>query len=95
MSERQMAVQKSDMKALPLDVWVNAETTKDNYKIKFDISQDGILEIDEDGVMTVIGTQKEPVTVTTVLEYAGHTYTDKLIVYATELEVKTDEPENS
>ena len=45
--------------------------------------------------MTVIGTQKEPVTVTTVLEYDGHTYTDKLIVYATELEVKTDEPENS
>ena len=94
-TERQMAVQKSDMKALPLDVRVNAETTKDNYKIKFDVSQDGILEIDKDGVMTVIGTQKEPVTVTTVLEYDGHTYTDKLIVYATELEVKTDEPENS
>ena len=45
--------------------------------------------------MEVVSTQTEPVTVTAVLEYNGHTYTDKLDVYATELEVKTDEPENA
>lgn len=91
-SERQMAVQNSDMKALPLNVRVNSETTKEDYKLTFDVSADGILNIDADGVMTVAGTQEEPVTVTAILEYDGHTYTDKLIVYATELEVKTDEP---
>ena len=91
-TERQMAVQKDDMKALPLEVNVNAETTKENYQIRFDVSEDGILEIDADGVMSVVGTQEAPVTVTAVLEYDGHTYSDKLIVYATEMEVKTDEP---
>lgn len=91
-TERQMAVEKKDMKALPLEVKVNAETTKDDYKLSFDVSEDGVLDIDEDGVMTVTDTRKEPLTVTATLEYDGHTYTDKLTVYATELEVKTDEP---
>ncbi len=91
-TERQMAVENKDMKALPLEVRVNAETTKDDYKMTYTVSEDGILDIDEDGVMTVVGTKEEPVTVTATLEYDGHTYTDKLIVYATELEVKTDEP---
>ena len=94
-TERQMAVQKSDMKALPLEVRVDAETTKENYNLTFEVSDDGILEIDKDGVMTVIGTQEEPVTVTATLEYDGHTYTDKITIYATELEVKTDEPGNN
>jgi hypothetical protein len=92
-TERQMAVQKNDMKALPLDVRVNSETTKADYKLSFDVSDDGILEIDADGVMSVVGTQEKPVTVTAKLEYDGHTYTDTLTVYATELEVKIDEPE--
>ncbi|MBQ7596445.1 MAG: hypothetical protein IJU45_07265 [Clostridia bacterium] len=91
-TERQIAVQKNDMQALPLEVNVNAATTKEDYKLKFDVSKDGLLEIDEDGVMTVKSTQEEPLTVTATLDYDGHTYTDKLIVYATELEVKTDEP---
>ena len=79
------------MQAVPLEVRVNGETTQDDYKLTFDVSKDGILDIDEDGVMTVIGTNEKPVTVTAVLEYAGHTYEDTLIVYATELEVSADE----
>lgn len=90
-TERQIAIQKKDVEALPLEVRVNSETTKDDYKLTFDISKDGILEIDTDGVMTANGAQEEPVYVTAKLEYNGHTYTDTLIVYATELEVKTDE----
>ena len=91
-TERQMAVQKNDMKALPLEVRVDAETTKDEYQLRFEVSDDGILEIDADGVMNVVGAQEAPVTVTAVLEYDGHTYSDELIIYATEMEVKTDEP---
>lgn len=92
-TERQTAVQKNDMKALPLEVRVNAETTKDDYKLSFEVSEDGILEIDADGVMNVVGTKEEPITVTATLEYDGHTYKDSMTVYATELEVKTDEPQ--
>ncbi len=91
-TERQLAVQKNDMKALPLDVRVDAETTKKDYKLSFDVSKDGILEIDADGVMEVVGTTEEPVIIKATLEYDGHTYTDEMTVYATELEVKTDEP---
>ncbi len=90
-TERQLAVNKSDMKALPLEVRVNAETTKDDYKMTYSVSEDGILDIDKDGVMNVDGVSGKPLTVTATLEYDGHTYTDTLIVYATELEVKTDE----
>ncbi len=90
-TQRQMAVQIDDMKALPLDVRVNPETTKEDYKLSFDVSDKGILKIDEDGVMSVVGTQEKPVTVTARLEYDNHTYTDQLIIYATDLEVKTDE----
>ena len=91
-SERQIAVQKGDTAALPLDVRVNSETIKENYSLSFKISDDKILSIDADGVMEAVGSSEKPVTVTAVLDYDGHTYTDELTVYVTELEVKTDEP---
>ena len=91
-TERQIAVQKSDMQALPLEVRVNSGAEKKDYKLNFKVSDDGFLKIDEDGVMTVTDTREAPLKVTAELEYDGHKYTDALIVYATELEVKTDEP---
>lgn len=91
-TERQIAVKPKDMKALPLEVWVNAETAKEDYSLTFDVSDDGVLSIDGDGVMTVTGGDEELVTVTATLEYGGKTYTDKLNVYVTLREVKTDEP---
>lgn len=90
--ERQIAVQKNDMKALPLEVRVNSQTQREDYNMTYSVSDDGFLKIDEDGVMTVTNTREEPLKVTAELEYDGHKYTDTLIVYATELEVKTDEP---
>lgn len=92
-SEREFAIQKGDIQALPLEVNVNSETTKDDYKLTFETSKDGILKIDEDGVMEALDASPDPVTVMAKLEYNGHTYTDELIVYATDLEVKTDEQE--
>lgn len=91
-TQRQLALQTGKTQALPLEVRVNSEATKDDYKISFTASQDGVLKIDADGVMEVIGASETPVTVTAELEYGGHTYSDSLTVYATDLEVKTDEP---
>ncbi|MBE6835129.1 MAG: hypothetical protein E7515_02620 [Ruminococcaceae bacterium] len=91
-TERQIALQVGDSSALPLDVRVNSETTKGEYKLSFTVSDDKALTIDADGVAEAIGPSKEPLTVTATLEYEGHTYSDKLTVYTTELEVKTDEP---
>lgn len=89
--ERQTALQTGRTLALPLEVRVNSETTKDDYTITYTVSQDGVLDIDADGVMEVVGASEQPVTVTAVLEYDGHTYSDSMTVYATDLEVKTDE----
>ncbi len=89
--ERQTALQTGDTMALPLDVRVNSEASKENYKLSFNTSQEGILSIDADGVMEAVEASEKPVTVTAVLEYNGHTYTDSIAVYATNLEVKTDE----
>ena len=89
-TQRSMAVKKGDMKALPADVKVNAAATKDDYTLTFTESDPEVISIDEDGVLSVIKAAEEPVTVTMTLEYDGHTYTDTMTVYVTELEVETN-----
>ena len=89
-TQRSMAVKNGDMKALPADVKVNAAATKDDYTLTFTESDPAVISIDEDGVLSVIKAAEEPVTVTMTLEYDGHTYTDTMTVYVTELEVETN-----
>ena len=96
-NQRSMVVNPSDMKALPADVRVNSEATKDDFKLTFTPSDKNAVSIDADGVMTVsknavevLKNPDEPVTITMTLEYEGKTYSDELTVYITELEVETD-----
>ena len=89
-TERQIAVKKNDMKALPASVTVHSTATKEDYKLTFDVSVDDVLEIDQDGVMTVEENYDEPVIVTMTLEYDGHVYTDQLTVYITEMELEAE-----
>lgn len=89
-TQRSMAVRPDDMKALPAAVTVNSQATKDDYKLEFKPSAEGYLTIDEDGVMNVEKASDKPVIITMTLEYDGHTYTDELTVYITELEVETN-----
>lgn len=88
-TERAMAVTPGDMKALPAAVTVNAAATKEDYKLTFDVSQPETMTIDADGVMNVLQASDKPVTITMTLDYDGHSYTDQLLVYITELEVET------
>ena len=85
-----MAVTNGDMKALPADVKVNDAATKDDYTLTFTESDPEVISIDEDGVLTVKKAAEEPVTVTMTLEYDGHTYTDTMTIWVTELEVETN-----
>ncbi len=96
-NQRSMVVNPSDMKALPADVRVNSEATKDDFKLTFTPSDKNAVSIDADGVMTVsknavevLENPDEPVTIKMTLEYEGKTYSDELTVYITELEVETD-----
>ena len=90
-TERAIAVQPGDIKALPASVRVADEATKADYSLRFVSSDPQALSFDEDGVMTVgKETSDDPITVTMTLEYEGHTYTDDLIVYITQWEVETN-----
>jgi hypothetical protein len=89
-TQSSIATTPGDMKALPARVNVNSAATEDDYTLTFDVSDDGILKIDEDGVMTVLSADKETVMIKMTLEYEGKTYTDELLVYITELEVATE-----
>ena len=96
-TQRSMAVKPSDMKALPADIRVNSEATKDDFKLTFTPSVQDAVSIDADGVMTVsknavqvLAGSDEPVIINMKLDYEGKTYSDDLIVYITELEVETD-----
>ena len=89
-SQACMAVTKGDQKAMPAAVTVKKDETKDNYTLTFTESDPEVISIDEDGVMTVLKAAEEPVAVTMTLTYGGHTYTDTMTVYVTELEVETN-----
>ena len=88
--ERQMATREDDMKALPLSVTVHSTATKEDYTLTFDISDPEAVSVDETGVLRVHAAREEAVEITATLVYDGHTYTDTIMIYATELEVKSD-----
>ena len=88
--QQAMAVKPGDMKALPASVTVNENATSDEYTVTYDVSQPETMTIDADGVMTVEKACDDPVTITMTLDYDGHTYSDSLTVYITELEVESD-----
>ncbi|MBQ6421389.1 MAG: hypothetical protein IJK02_09980 [Clostridia bacterium] len=86
-----VAETKGDMQALPARVNVKDEEAKENFSLTFEASDPSVVKIDEDGVMTVLECTDDPVTVTMTLTYKGHTYTDDLTVFITELEVETSD----
>ncbi len=88
--EKQLVAKPDDIKALPLDVMVHSTATKEDYTLTFESSDPDAISIDETGVMTVHAAREEAITITATLNYDGHTYSDTLTLYITELEVKKD-----
>lgn len=89
--ERAIVVTSDDMQALPASVVVNKDASQEDYELTFTESNPDIMEIDEDGVMTISGESDAPVTVKMTLKYDGHVYEDELIVYISDLEVQNVE----
>lgn len=85
-----IVVHPGDEKTLPAEVTVNAEAAASDYTLRFSCDAPDALSFAEDGVMYVHKAVPDPVTVTMTLEYDGHTYTDRMTVYITELEVAPD-----
>ena len=89
-SQKQLVAKPDDIKALPLDVMVHSTATKEDYTLTYETSDPDAITIDETGVMTVHAAREEAITITATLDYDGHTYSDTLTLYITELEVKRD-----
>ena len=89
-NEKQLVAKPDDIKALPLDVTVHSTATKEDYTLTFDATDPDAISIDDTGVMTVHAAREEAITITATLEYDGHTYSDTMTLYVTELEVKRD-----
>jgi len=87
-SQKQLVAKPDDIKALPLDVMVHSTATKEDYTLTYEVSDSEALSIDETGVMTIHAARDEAITITATLNYDGHTYSDTLTLYITELEVK-------
>lgn len=88
-NQQQIAVNKGDMKSLPIDVYVNPGAAQDEFDLSYTFSHDSVIEVDKDSVMLVKDVCDDPVTITATLKYDGHVYTDSLTVYLTEMEVAT------
>ena len=88
--EQQMVANPSDVQALPMEVTVHSTATKEDYTLTFETTDPDAMSIDDTGVMTVHAATDEAVKITATLNYDGHTYSDTITVYITELEVKTD-----
>lgn len=88
--QKQLVAKPDDIKALPLDVMVHSTATKEDYTLTYETSDPDAISIDETGVMTVHAAREEAITITATLDYDGHTYSDTLTLYITELEVKRD-----
>ena len=76
---------------LGLEVTTKVGESAENYTLSYTPSVQGVLEFDEDGMMTILKPCDEPIEVTVTLQYAGHTYTDSTTVYITDLEVASGE----
>ena len=76
---------------LGLEVITKKDESADNYTLSYTPSVPGVLEFDEDGMMTILKPCDEPINVTVTMQYAGHTYSDSTTVYITDLEVASDE----
>lgn len=77
----------SDENTLPVVVSVADDAEKTDYVLKFTSSDSESVEVDSDGIVTAEKVTSEPVTVTVLLKYKGHTYKSQCRVTVTDMEV--------
>lgn len=76
---------------LGLEVTTRDGESPENYTLSYTPSVPGVLKFDEDRMMTILKPCSEPIVVTVTMQYAGHTYSDSITVYITDLEVASGE----
>ena len=87
-SKRQIVMRPGDEEYMPVSLNLRPGATDDDFKVTVTCSDPDALEADDDGLLIAKHATDEPVTVTAVMEYNGHTYTDTLIVHLTDMELE-------
>lgn len=86
-NEKAIYMNPKDSQTLPATVTVRDDAEKGDYELSFTSSDETVVTIDEDGIITALKSNEKPITVTITLKYRGVTYTDELFVTVTDLEV--------
>ena len=89
-TKRQIVLREGDEEYMPLHLNLKPDATDDDFTSKVTCSDPEALEVHDDGLMIAKQAKEEPVTVTVVLSYLGHEYTDTMLVYVTDLELEAN-----
>ncbi|MBR3551863.1 MAG: hypothetical protein IKN72_00555 [Clostridia bacterium] len=89
-TQRQVAMKPGDEEYMPLHLNLKPDATDDDFTSKATCSNPDVLEVHDDGLMIAKSAAEEPVTVTVVLSYLGHEYTDTMLVYVTDLQLEVN-----
>lgn len=87
-TEKAVYMNPDDEKTLPASVCVADNTEQSEFTLSFASSDEGVVSVSEDGVITAHKAVDVPIEITMTLEYKGFEFTDKCLVTVTNLEVK-------
>lgn len=89
-TEKALYLNPDDSKTLPLSTYVAEGTDSKGFKLSFDLSEEGVVSVDESGNLEALAASEKPVEITMTFEYKGRTYKDTCFVTVTDLEVETN-----
>lgn len=87
-TEKALYMNPEDEKTLPAEATVADGTEQSEFTLSFVSSDESIVSVSEEGIITAVKSSDKPVEITMTLEYRGFTFTDKCLVTVTDLEVK-------
>ena len=79
----EISINKNGYEAVNLEANVSENVSNDEFSLTYEISDESVATVDENGQIDAVSESKTPVTVTATLEYLGKTYTDTCLVYVT------------
>ena len=81
--EKEIFIKAGSDEQLPLTVTVDENAEKDDYSVKFISSDESVLSVNGDAVISGLKESPKEVTVKAELTYLGNTYTDECTVFVT------------
>lgn len=87
-TDKTLYMNPEDEKTLPASVTVADGTEQNEFVLSFVSSDESIVSVSKEGIITAVKASDEPVEITMTLEYKGITFADTCLVTVTDLEVE-------